>query len=205
MTAAVRILGAALCFSGIAVAAVYLAQERWVDVAVLMLVGLGQVLCFLLLRTGWARGVCSLVLLTAGVSAAQLLYERIAYWDLAIHFLATGVLALLWRALRLRRRPARSQGPSAQRPALEAAGTRRRVAASALVGLILALVWEAMELVGFLLVSPEIHIPPADTASDVVVGVLGAALVGLLRPPPRAPGGRPAEARGSTAHAERRD
>lgn len=205
MTSIVRVLGAALCFSGIAVAAVYLAQGRWVDVAVLMLVGLGQVLCFLLLRTGWARGACSLVLLIAGVSAAQLLYERIAYWDLVIHFLATGVLALLWRALRLRHRPERAQGDASQRPALEAAVTRRRVAASALVGLVLALIWEAMELLGFLLVSPEIHIPPADTASDIAVGVLGAAVVGLLRPPPRGPGGRPAVAHGSTAHAERHD
>ena len=48
-------------------------------------------------------------------------------------------------------------------------------------GLVLALVWELMELVGFLFVTPDIHIPPLDTLSDVAVGVLGASLAGLHR------------------------
>lgn len=51
----------------------------------------------------------------------------------------------------------------------------------AITGLVLAVVWEVMELLGFLLVTPDIHIPPLDTLSDVTVGVLGAALVALHR------------------------
>ncbi len=45
-----RLTASPLCFTGIAVAAVYALQARWVDVAVLLLVGLGQVLCLLALR-----------------------------------------------------------------------------------------------------------------------------------------------------------
>ena len=53
----------------------------------------------------------------------------------------------------------------------------------ALAGLAIATVWEVMELLGFLFVTPEIHIPPLDTLGDVSVGVLGAALVGCHRTP----------------------
>lgn len=95
-----RLTASALCFTGIAVAAVYALQARWVDVAVLLLVGLGQVLCLLAFRTAGATATGSLILLVAGVSAAELLYERILLWDLVIHLLATGVLTALWRSLR---------------------------------------------------------------------------------------------------------
>ncbi|WP_156479335.1 hypothetical protein [Kocuria palustris] len=50
MRALARLTASPLCFTGIAVAAVYALQARWVDVAVLLLVGLGQVLCLLALR-----------------------------------------------------------------------------------------------------------------------------------------------------------
>lgn len=204
MNRAVQVIGSVLCFSGIAAAAVYLAQGRAVDAAVLMLVGLGQALCLLLLRSGWARGGCSLILLSAGVSAAQLLYERIPGWDLVIHILATGVLVLLWRNLRLRRRPGSPPRAQPRRPAFDAALARHRAVMCALAGLVLALIWEAMELIGFLVVSPEIYIPPMDTFFDVVGGVAGAAAVGLLHPP-RVTGSQPARAHDSTVRSERLD
>ena len=61
----------ALVLVAIVVALVYALDARWVDTAVLMLAGLGQVIAFLWFRAPWPRAVCSLILLTAAVSAAR--------------------------------------------------------------------------------------------------------------------------------------
>ncbi len=159
-----------MCFSALAFALLYGIQERWVDVAVLLLAGLGQVVAFLCFRNGYARGVSSVVVLIAGVSAAEQLYSRISWWDLLIHFICTYVLVLIvWNHV-LRRAPGRGTLP-----------TRRRILMCTVAGLALAAVWELMELIGFLFVTPDIHIPPLDTLSDVAAGVLGASLAGLHR------------------------
>lgn len=157
-----------MCFSALLVALIYGLQERWIDVAVLLLVGLGQVVAFLCFRNGYARGATSLVMLIAGVSAAEQVYSSIWWWDLVIHFLCLYVLVwIAWNYV-LRKSPSRGRLLA-----------RQRLAICSLMGLVLAVVWEVMELLGFLLVTPDIHIPPLDTISDVIVGVLGAALVAL--------------------------
>lgn len=163
-------VASSMCFSALLFALLYSIQERWVDVAVLLLAGLGQVVAFLCFRNGYARGVSSLVMLIAGVSAAEQLYIRISWWDLLIHFICMYVLVLIVWNLVLHRAPSRGALP-----------TRRRILMGSGIGLVLALVWELMELVGFLFVTPDIHIPPLDTLSDVAVGVLGASLAGLHR------------------------
>lgn len=155
-----------MCFTGLLFALVYGVHDRWLDVAVLLLVGLGQVVAFLCFRSGSARAAVSLVMLVAGVSAAEQLYSRIWWWDLVIHFLCTYVLVWIVWNYALRKSPARGS-----------LSGRRRLAVCSATGLVLAVVWEVMELLGFFLVTPEIHIPPFDTLSDVAVGVLGAALV----------------------------
>ena len=169
------VAASATCFTAIVVALVYALDARWVDTAVLMLAGLGQVIAFLWFRAPWPRAVCSLILLTAAVSAAQQLYNRIWWWDILIHFLA--VYALVWmlwnRVLR---------GSVQLRDRMRDA-RREPYLLCALAGLSLATVWEIMELLGFLFVTPEIHIPPLDTLLDVIVGVLGAAMVGRHREP----------------------
>lgn len=157
-----------MCFSALLVALIYGLQERWIDVAVLLLVGLGQVVAFLCFRNGYARGATSLVMLIAGVSAAEQVYSSIWWWDLVIHFLCLYVLVWIAWNYALRKSPSRGRLPA-----------RQRLAICSLMGLVLAVVWEVMELLGFLLVTPDIHIPPLDTISDVIVGVLGAALVAL--------------------------
>lgn len=159
-----------MCFSALLFAAWYGLQARWIDVAVLLLVGLGQVVAFLCFRSGGARAAASLIMLVAGVSAAEQVYSMIWWWDLVIHFLCTYVLVwIAWNWL-LRRVPSQS-----------ATTTRKRVITCSLIGLALAVVWEIMELIGFLFVTPDIHIPPLDTLTDVLAGILGAALVGLHR------------------------
>ena len=165
----------AMCFTAIVVAGYYALDARWVDVAVLLLAGLGQVIAFLWFRAPSARAVCSLIMLTAAVSAAEQLYSRIWWWDILIHFLS--LHALVWMSWNrvLTRRPdirARSRAHPAQ-----------RFAWCALAGLVIAVVWEVMELLGFLLVTPDIHIPPLDTLGDIAMGVLGAATAGFNRQP----------------------
>lgn len=179
----VETLGAALCFTGILAAAFYWSQGRIVDVAVLMLVGLGQVMTLLAFRTGAPRALVGAVLLIAGVSAAELLYERFLPLDLIVHFLLTyGLVRVWWNYCVLRDRAVFGWAATTA-GALNRRRARQRVVACTLVGLILALVWEAMELLGYLFVSPDIHVPPLDTVTDVLAGCAGAALVALHRRP----------------------
>ncbi|MCT1916722.1 hypothetical protein ACUW97_001404 [Kocuria rhizophila] len=164
-----------MCFTAVLVAGAYALDARWVDAAVLMLAGLGQVLAFLWFRAPWPRALCSVVLLTAAVSAAEQLYSRIWWWDILIHFVA--LYALVWM---LWNRVLRGSGQLRERVRN---ARREPYLLCALAGLAIATVWEVMELLGFLFVTPEIHIPPLDTLGDVTVGVLGAALVGRHRAP----------------------
>ena len=163
-------VASSMCFSALVFALVYSMQERWIDVAVLLLAGLGQVVAFLCFRNGYARGVSSLVILVAGMSAAEQLYIKISWWDLLVHFICMYVLVLIVWNLVLHRTPSRGALP-----------TRRRILLCSGAGLVLAVVWELMELIGFLFVTPDIHIPMLDTLSDVAVGILGASLAGLHR------------------------
>ncbi|WP_129660969.1 hypothetical protein [Rothia halotolerans] len=202
-------VGSSACFSGIVAALVYSVRGSWVDVAVLLLVGLGQVLAFLAFRTWPARLEASAILLLAGVSSAEQLYDAVPWWDLVVHLLATYALVRIPWNLRLRagarwaasatllsyplsRAPHPPSSPSqaglerpsrspAEAPAAPALPTRLRWCLGA--GLALAVVWELMEFLGFLLVTPEIHIPPLDTVTDILAGLLGAALCALRTRP----------------------
>jgi hypothetical protein len=208
-------LGSSACFSGIAATLVYSVRGNWVDVAVLLLVGLGQVLAFLAFRTWPARLEASAILLLAGLSSAEQLYDAVPWWDLMVHFLATYALVRIPWNLRLRagarraasasrpayppsraphppsgppgegrppsRSPREQPGPSPEGPAAPPFPARLRWCLGS--GLALAVTWELMELLGFLLVTPEIHIPPLDTVTDILAGLLGAALCALRTRP----------------------
>ena len=169
------VVASAMCFTAIIGAGYYALDGRRVDMAVLLLAGLGQVIAFLWFRTQYARAVCSLIMLTAAMSAAEQLYSRIWWWDILIHFVT--LYALVWMAWNR----ALTGSPELRARARSRPG--EAFALCAVVGFLIAVVWEVMELLGFLFVTPEIHIPPLDTLLDVIVGVLGAALVGRHRTP----------------------
>lgn len=169
------VLGATTCFTAILAAAYYALDTWWVDTAVLMLAGLGQVLAFLWFRAAAPRAICSLVLLAAALSAAAQLYSAIWWWDILMHFVT--LHALVWMAWNR----ALTGSPGLRARARSRPG--EAFALCAVVGFLIAIVWEVMELLGFLFVTPEIHIPLLDTLGDVAVGVLGAALVGFHREP----------------------
>lgn len=169
------VVASAMCFTAIIGAGYYALDGRRVDMAVLLLAGLGQVIAFLWFRTQYARAVCSLIMLTAAMSAAEQLYSRIWWWDILIHFVT--LYALVWMAWnRVLTHHPRLRGRVRDRPAM-------RFTWCAVAGFVIAVVWEVMELLGFLFATPDIHIPPLDTLGDIVMGVLGAACVGFHREP----------------------
>jgi hypothetical protein len=150
----------AMRWSGLALALGFAALQMWVEAAVAMLVALAQVV-------GWRRplpirweAACSAACLIAAGSSFVLLYERIPWWDIPVHFTLNGLLAVLVAHV------ARTPSPSA-----------RAVVAT---GAVLAVVWELMELAGSRWVDPSIHVAPADTALDLAAGLGGTVSAALV-------------------------
>ncbi|MFS0732774.1 hypothetical protein ABC304_12320 [Microbacterium sp. 1P10UB] len=117
--------------------------------------------------------VYSVCVLIAAWSNVLDLYTSIWWWDIAVHFVATGVIAAMvfvlfgwWGVL------PRSTDPS-----------RRPQSARVLVpviGLALSAVWEMVEWAGFTWISDQIYVTYDDTIGDMVVGGLGATIAGLI-------------------------
>lgn len=115
-----------------------------------------------------------LVLLAAGWFAILDVYAHVPWLDLAVHAAAGGVVAYL--ALTI----ASSAGVLRERPRPpRAAGAVLAVAVA--LGVALGYVWELLEWAGNTWVDPSIHIPYADTMTDIAACGVGAFVVGLLR------------------------
>lgn len=141
-------------WSGLALAGGFAALGMWVEAAVAMLVALAQVV-------GWRSRLplpwevtTSAGCMIAAVSSFLLLYERIPWWDVPMHGVLTGLLAVLVA------RVAFSTSPSA--------------AEVVMTGAALAIVWELMELAGWRWVDSSVEVAPLDTALDLVAGLAGA-------------------------------
>lgn len=147
-------------WSGLALAAGLAAHGMWVESAVAMLVALAQVV-------GWRwrlplpwEVATSTVCMIAAISSFLLLYERISWWDVPIHFALTGLLAVLVT------RVACSTSPSGAEVVVS--------------GIVLAVVWELMELAGWRWVDSSVDIAPSDTALDLVAALAGTVAAALL-------------------------
>lgn len=147
-------------WSGLALAAGFAVAAMWVEAAVALLVALAQV-------TGWRSRLplpweiaTSGIALLAAASSYLMLYERISWWDLPVHFALNGALAVLVT------RVVRSPAPSA----LEVVVT----------GAVLAVVWELMELGGSRWVDSSVHVRPGDTVGDLAAGLAGTVAAALL-------------------------
>ena len=97
------------------------------------------------------------------------LYRSIAWWDLVVHFVATGVIASVGYVALQR------SGVLPDRP-------RRRTAIVLLptIGLAISAIWEMVEWLGKTFVDSEIFVTYPDTIGDMAVGGAGALLMGLV-------------------------
>lgn len=137
-------------------------------VAVMMLVCLGVTVAWRARPPAALELATDLVLLLAAWSSVLLLYERVAHWDLAVHFAATAVLAEL--AFRALERWGRLSAPGPVTHALVVCS----------LGSALALLWEYAEFVGNAAVDPRVEVGYADTLGDLAAGSAGALALGVL-------------------------
>lgn len=117
------------------------------------------------------------VLLTAAWSSVADLYARISWWDLAVHFAATGTLAVIAYFLLVQfgavpgvRHPHR---PSRSLPVVVAL----LVVA---LGLGMSVLWEIGEWWGHTYVDDSINVGYTDTMADLAAGGVGALVSGLF-------------------------
>lgn len=114
-----------------------------------------------------------IVVLTAAWSNVLDLYTTVAWWDLAVHFVCTGVFAAMLYLLLARLGVV---------PLPHAAGTRRRTPIVLVIalGLALSAVWEMVEWAGKTFITDTIFVGYEDTIADMAVGGLGAVVAGLV-------------------------
>jgi len=154
---------------------------------------------FIRMRPG-ADILSGVVLIVAGWSAVLQLYTSVVGWDLLIHFVCTGVLALLGY-LALDR--------VGVLPRADERGGRHVavVGLTTALGLALSAVWEVVEWVAHTYIDPAVFVNYTDTIGDMAFGGLGSLLAGVLARYARAPlsssshdAGSRAEAPASHAH-----
>lgn len=149
-----------------------------VDVALFLLVLMGTLVSRCLDISRVFDGIYGLTLLGAAWSSVLNLYARIGWWDLPVHFAATGVIAATTYLLL-----ARLGAVPAPRPA---PGAALRITVPVLVlslGLGLSVLWELGEWWGHSFVDASINVGYQDTMGDLAAGGLGALLAGTLLGP----------------------
>lgn len=114
----------------------------------------------------------SVSLLIAAWSNVFELYTSIAWWDLVVHFMCAGGLAVLAYILLARFGAVPTPSGSTFTPA-------GGIIVTAALGLALGVLWEVIEWVGFTYITSQIYVTYEDTISDLVVGGLGALVCGF--------------------------
>lgn len=120
---------------------------------------------------------CAAVLVAAWSNVFDL-YRTVTGWDLVLHFLCTGVLAVIAAVILTRTgvvplvATVDGSGPSLRR--------RTPVALVPLVALAISAVWEMIEWLGWRYLSEDIFVTYQDTIGDLVMGGLGGVAAGIL-------------------------
>ncbi|MBD7995559.1 hypothetical protein H9639_09655 [Arthrobacter sp. Sa2CUA1] len=145
-----------------------------VEAALFALVALGLLVSRALPAAPLFSSLYGLTLLAAAWSSVLDLYARISWWDLAVHFAATGGIAVMaWYLLAafgaVTARPYGRQLPSFVVTALVTA-----------LGLALSVLWEFAEWWGHTFVDETVNIGYQDTLGDLAAGGLGALASGYL-------------------------
>ncbi|WP_104052894.1 MULTISPECIES: hypothetical protein [unclassified Arthrobacter] len=147
-----------------------------VDVALFFLVLGGTLVSRSLNISRLFDGLYGLTLLAAAWSSVLDVYARVGWWDLPVHFAATGVIAgmtyFLLSRLGVISVPERRPAPAAARLAVP-------VLVFAL-GLAVSVLWELGEWWGNSFVDAAINVGYQDTMGDLVAGGLGSLLAGVV-------------------------
>ena len=124
------------------------------------------------MRGGFDAAACAIVL-TATWSNVFDLYTSVPGWDLLLHLLCTGMLAIVAALVLTRTKVVqitRGGGVRARTP----------LVLLPLIALALSAVWEMVEWLGKAYLSDDIFVTYQDTIGDMVFGGLGGLLAGLL-------------------------
>jgi hypothetical protein len=166
--------GGAVRMLGLLSAAVALLLRGPVDAALLALVLAGLVVPVAAGIGPRLDAAYGLGLLAAAWSGALDLYETVAWLDLVMHLVVTGLVAAVAHVA-----VARWTGAVAD-PGTLVGGRARAgsVAVTAALGLALSVLWEVGEYLGHTYLDPSIHVAYRDTVGDLVMGGLGSAAAG---------------------------
>ncbi|MFF1530025.1 hypothetical protein [Cellulomonas sp. NPDC058312] len=167
--------GGAVRVLGLLSAAVALLLRGPVDAALLALVLAGLVVPVAAGIGPRLDAAYGLGLLAAAWSGALDLYETVAWLDLVMHLVVTGLVAAVAHVA-----VARWTGAVADPGTL--VGPRARagsVVVTAALGLGLSVLWEVGEYLGHTYLDPSIHVAYRDTVGDLVMGGLGSTVAGV--------------------------
>ncbi len=120
----------------------------------------------------WPDAILTTSLIIAAWSNIYELYTSIVWWDLVVHFICAGGLAVA------------SYLFLARFGAVPAPGTPMFTPAGAIIlttalGLALGVLWEIVEWIGFTYITSQIYVTYEDTISDLIVGGIGALACGV--------------------------
>ncbi len=146
----------------------------------------------------WFDVITCVVVLVAAWSNVLDLYRTITGWDLLLHGVCTGVLAVIAAVVLERCGVVALTLDTGARP-------RTPLVLLPLIALAISAVWEMIEWLGWAFLSDEIFVTYQDTIGDMVFGGLGGSLAGVLlarvrlarRPSPETAGALPATNGGS--------
>lgn len=163
----------ALRLLGVLSAVAALALPGFTDAAIIAFCLPGLMLPRFLGMRPAADAWVTVVLLVAAWSNVLDLYRTVEWWDIPVHVVVAGTVAVLVYLL------------LARTEIVPAPGTARFTAVGALVlttvlGLALGAVWEMVEWFGYAVITDEIHVTYDDTIGDMAAGGVGALLGGWL-------------------------
>lgn len=121
----------------------------------------------------WFDVVACVVVLVAAWSNVLDLYRTITGWDLLLHGVCTGVLAIVLAVVIERTEVAALTRDAGVRP-------RTPLVMLPLLALAISAVWEMIEWVGWAFLSDDIFVTYQDTIGDMVLGGVGGVLAGAL-------------------------
>lgn len=168
-----QIIADALRVLGVLSVAVALIFHDVTDAAIVAFSLPGLMLPRFIGMRAWADITVSITLLVAAWSNVFDLYTSVWWWDIPVHFLLAGELAVVAYLFLAR-------FGIVTRPAESGFTTAGAVVLTTAFGLALGALWEMVEWFGYVFLTDDIHVTYQDTIGDMAAGGLGALCAGWL-------------------------